>query len=56
MVFERGPRRFVRSHGNESDLTESVSAERMPRPAQHRRASVCIADHTFMYPVGWTSY
>ncbi|KAI5621930.1 serine/threonine-protein kinase WNK2-like, partial [Silurus asotus] len=51
MVFETGPYRTVRSHGDENELTESLSPERMPKPGMHRRASVCMGDHTFTCPV-----
>ncbi|XP_046727040.1 serine/threonine-protein kinase WNK2-like isoform X3 [Silurus meridionalis] len=50
MVFETGPYRTVRSHGDENELTESLSPERMPKPGMHRRASVCMGDRTFTCP------
>lgn len=55
VVFEKGPYQSVRSHGDENELTESLSAEQMSKPETHRRASVCVGDHASMYLVGWTS-
>lgn len=54
MVFKTGPSRSVRSHGDENELTESLSSEQTSKMATHRRASVCMGDRTVMYPVGWT--
>lgn len=55
VMFETRPNRSVRSQGDEKDLTKSLSAEQMSKPAAFRRASVCIGERFFIYPVGWTS-
>lgn len=55
MVFKKGPYWAERGHGDQHEMTETLSFEQMPKPAVHRRASVCMGDLTFMYPVGWTA-
>ncbi|XP_060787577.1 serine/threonine-protein kinase WNK2-like isoform X2 [Neoarius graeffei] len=50
MVFEKGPYWAVHSHGDEHEMTETLSFEQMAKPTVHRRASVCTDDRTFMYP------
>ncbi|KAM9475128.1 serine/threonine-protein kinase WNK2 [Clarias gariepinus] len=49
-VFETGPCRAVRSYGDEHEMSEALSVEQVPKPAVHRRASVCMGDHILMYP------
>ncbi|KAF5893214.1 serine/threonine-protein kinase WNK2-like isoform X1, partial [Clarias magur] len=49
-VFEPGPCRAVRSYGDEHEMLEALSVEQVPKPAVHRRASVCMGDRTLMFP------
>lgn len=55
VVIEAAPYRYARSHSDGPEMTKSLSAEQLSKPAMHRRASVCMGDHTFTSPVGWTA-